>query len=179
MNQAVTSFPQHALHTQVARLYRDHHHWLVSWINRRVAEDADAEDLAHNTFVRLLGKTELPELHAPQSYLKTVAGGLVVNFYRRKDIEHAYLDALACQPEAESASPEVIHEHLELLVQISLMLDGLPDKVKQTYLMAQLDGMAYKVIAEQLGVSVSSVKKYMFQATRHCLLFKLKAGFDS
>lgn len=164
------------LHRQVRRLYLDHHHWLVGWINRRVAEDADAQDLAHTTFVRLLGKPTLPELHAPQAYLKTVAGGLVANFYRRKDIEQAYLDALSAMPENEQASPELIHENLELLVQISLMLDGLPDKVKQAFLMAQLDGMAYHDIAAQLGVSVSSVKKYMFRATRHCLTLKLHGG---
>lgn len=166
------------LHCRVRRLYLDHHHWLVGWINRRVAENADAQDLAQNTFVRLLGKSELPDLQAPKAYLKTVAGGLVVNFYRRKDIEQAYLDALATIPEGEQASPEVIHEHLELLVQISLMLDGLPEKVKQAFLMAQLDGMQYREIGEQLGVSVSSVKKYMFKATRHCLLLKLQGGSE-
>jgi RNA polymerase sigma-70 factor (ECF subfamily) len=33
-----------------------------------------------------------------------------------------------------------------------------------------LEGLRYAEIAERLGVSVSSVKKYMAKATEHCLL---------
>lgn len=59
-------------------------------------------------------------------------------------------------------------------MQISALLDGLPEKAKQAFLMAGLDGMKYQDIADHLGVTVSSVKKYMFQATRHCLAVSMQ-----
>ncbi len=154
---------------QVNLLYRDHHTWLVNWIFTHVKENSDAEDLAQNTFLRLLGKSEVPVLDTPRAYLKTVAKGLVINFYRRRDIEQAYLEALQNMPEPVAPSPEEICQTMELLVQISCLLEGLPEKAKQAFLMARLEGMKYQQIADQLGVTVSSVKKYMFQATRHCL----------
>lgn len=153
----------------IEHLYRDHHHWLVSWIHRRVAENCDAEDLAQNTFLRILNRDETAAIQSPRPYLTTIARGLVSNFYRRQDIEQAYLEALAHNPPAEQPSPEQIEEHLELLCLISALLDNLPDRPRQAFLLARLEGMKYADIAAQLGVSVSQVKKYLFQATRHCL----------
>jgi len=163
-------------HKEISGLYQNHHYWLVDWIHRHVSEKGDAEDLAQSTFLRLLNRPEIPTISKPRAFLKTVAGGLVSNFYRRKDLEKAYLEALAAQPELVSPSPEQVHQTLETLVQVSLLLEGLPEKVKKAFLMAQLDGMKYNEIAEQLCVSVSSVKKYMFKATRHCLQIQLDEG---
>ena len=39
-----------------------------------------------------------------------------------------------------------------------------------------LDGLTYSEIAHKLGVSISSVKKYVAKAVEHCLLFRLEYG---
>lgn len=57
------------------------------------------------------------------------------------------------------------------------MLDGLGPKIKQAFLLSQLEGLGYAEIALQLSVSVSSVKKYMAKATEHCLLFSLETEY--
>ena len=53
------------------------------------------------------------------------------------------------------------------------MLCGLGDKVRRAFLMSQLEGASYAEIASTLGVTVSSVKKYMARATEHCLVYAL------
>ncbi|WJN57561.1 hypothetical protein OH686_02360 [Pseudomonas sp. SO81] len=55
------------------------------------------------------------------------------------------------------------------LLQIDAMLRRLPGKVRDAFLMAQLDGLTYAQIAVKLGVSERMVKKYMAQAMLHCL----------
>lgn len=77
-------------------------------------------------------------------------------------------------PEEQMPSPDLQHELLETLRQIDAMLDGLGAKVRQAFMLSQLEGLTYAQIAEQLNVSVSSVKKYMAKATEHCLLFRLE-----
>ena len=52
---------------------------------------------------------------------------------------------------------------------IDAMLDALPPIVRTTFLLSQLDGMAYGDIAVHLKVSLTSVKRYMAQAFRQCL----------
>ncbi|KAG1251174.1 hypothetical protein G6F68_012414 [Rhizopus microsporus] len=54
------------------------------------------------------------------------------------------------------------------------MLHGLGDKVRRAFLMSQLEGASYADSAAKLGVTVSSVKKYMARATEHCLVYALE-----
>ena len=46
----------------VGALYRDHRDWLLAWLNRSVGCPQRAEDLGQDTFVRILGRRELPSL---------------------------------------------------------------------------------------------------------------------
>ncbi|WP_279633486.1 sigma factor-like helix-turn-helix DNA-binding protein, partial [Pseudomonas aeruginosa] len=53
------------------------------------------------------------------------------------------------------------------------LLDGLPPLAKETFLLAQLDGLGYAEIATQLGISLSSVKRYMLKAAQRCYFAEL------
>ncbi|ARU88239.1 sigma-70 family RNA polymerase sigma factor [Pseudomonas sp. M30-35] len=155
----------------VQRLYTDHNGWLNVWLRRRLGCAHNAADLAQDTFVRLLSSPEnLASLRQPRAYLSTIAHGLVVNFWRRQSVERAYLDALAAQPEALAPSPEERELIVETLLAIDAMLLRLPSKVRQAFLLSQLDGLTYAVIAQRLSVSERMIKKYMAQAMLHCLM---------
>lgn len=142
-------------------------HWL--------ADRDKAADISHDTFVRLLTGTIAHPLREPRHFLATVAKRVMIDHLRRRSVEQAYLDALAQEPELLACSPEQHMLMLETLLQLDAMLDGLGYKVRQAFLLAQLEGLGYIEIAEHLGVSVSSVTKYMAKATEQCLLFALDA----
>lgn len=156
-------------------LYRDHSSWLRGWLRKRLGDRERAEDISHDTFVRLIASTVAHPLREPRSFLATVAKRVMVDHLRRRSLEQAYLQALACEPELQECSPEERLLMLETLLQLDAMLDGLGPKVRQAFLLAQLDGLGYAEIARRLGVSVSSVTKYMARATEQCLLFALDA----
>lgn len=95
----------HPLHA----LYSHHHGWLQSWLRRRLGCADDAADLAQDTFVRLLARPTAiaPDaMREPRAYLTTVARGLLVDFWRRGELERAYLADLALQPEVLQPSPK-------------------------------------------------------------------------
>ncbi|MBM7060032.1 sigma-70 family RNA polymerase sigma factor [Pseudomonas sp. UL073] len=160
---------------QVQQLYSDHHGWLVGWLRRRLDCSASAADLAQDTFVRLIVGQAPAELREPRHFLVTVAKRVMVDHFRRRALERAYLESLAHQPEALDASPEERLLILETLLALDAMLDGLGQKAKRAFLLSQLQGLGYAEIARQLEVSVSSVTKYIAKATEHCLLFALEA----
>lgn len=153
-------------------LYHAHHGWLYGWLKRRLGHGgsaADAADLTQDTFTRLLGTRDLSTVKEPRAYLTTVAKGLMINWLQRQSLERAYLDALAACPEPLAPSPEQRAIVLETLHEIDAMLDTLAPLARRAFLMSQLEGMKYDAIAEQLGVSLTSVKRYMQQAFRACL----------
>lgn len=156
-------------------LYQDHHAWLLGWLRRRLQHADNAADLAQDTFVQLLGRPEIiPSLRQPRAWLSSVAKGLMIDRQRRHKLETTYLQALAQLPEPEVPSAERQLILLQTLMQIDAILDGLPAKVRMAFLLSRLEGMSYQDIAQHLGVSLSSVEKYMANAIRHCYLARLE-----
>ncbi|MQU63787.1 sigma-70 family RNA polymerase sigma factor [Pseudomonas sp. FSL R10-1350] len=159
------------LHTDVRNLYSDHHHWLVNWLRRRLRNAENADDMAQDTFLYVLGKPEqVAQLREPRAWLSSIAKGLIIDRYRRQQVEQAYLQALAHVPEQDMPSPEERLILLETLTRIDALLDGLKPNVRTAFLLSRLEGLGYQAIAERLEVSVSSVEKYMATAIRHCFL---------
>ena len=105
------------------RFYADHHGWLNGWLRRQLGCSQRAADLAQDTFVRVLSKDDdMAAIREPRAYLHTIAKGLLINHWRRRQIEQAYLDALALQPEPVAPSPESQALIVETLLRIDAML---------------------------------------------------------
>ncbi|GGC12756.1 ECF sigma factor FoxI [Oxalicibacterium flavum] len=162
-------------HQQIHALYNDHHHWLNGWLRRQLGNAFDAADIAQDTFMRILARREIPELREPRAFLSTVARGLVIEHWRRRELEQAWLETLAQLPETEAPSPESRLQFLEALVAIDRMLDQLKPAVRQAFLLAQLDGLTCPQIAHRLGVSLSTVERYIAAALRHCYTLRFGA----
>lgn len=129
-----------------------------------------AEDLSQDTFVRLLGRTDLAEVREPRALLTTIARGLLVDHFRRSALERSYLDALQAQPEAYHPSPEEQAVALQALQEVDRLLGDLSVKARQAFLLNRLDGLGHAEIAEHLGVSVSRVRQYLAQGLRQCYI---------
>ena len=157
----------------VQAIYRAHNDWLLGWLGKKTACPELAQDLAQDTFVRVLKKAGRGErVGQPRAFLTQVARGLLIDHWRRLEIEQTCLRALAARPEALAISPEEQQIILDTLLAIDAMLNSLPFKVRRAFLLSRLDGLSYKEIAAELGVSERMVKKYMARAMLHCLTLK-------
>ncbi|MGS1009233.1 sigma-70 family RNA polymerase sigma factor [Achromobacter anxifer] len=156
-------------YTNVHRLYADHHDWLLSWLNRRVSNRADAADLTQDTFVRVLTSPAAAPLSEPRAYLLTLARRLTIDLWRARDVEARYLQALALEPEPVAASPETLIMLKQAVMEIDHLLDGLPVPVKHAFLLNRLDGMTHPAIAQTLGLSLATVERHVKRAFLHCI----------
>ncbi|CAH0650225.1 hypothetical protein PSEG_02807 [Pseudomonas sp. Nvir] len=157
-------------HQHLHRLYQDHNGWLRGWLRQRLSNSADAADLAQDTFVRVMVARTAHSLQQPRHYLATIARGLVIDLYRRRSLEQAYLQALASRPDVHAPCAETRAIILESLLAIDRMLDGLGLRTRQIFLAVQLDGLTYEKTAERFNVSVSTVRKHLAKGLMHCLL---------
>jgi RNA polymerase sigma-70 factor (ECF subfamily) len=161
-------------------LYCEHREWLQAWLRRRLGNAADAADLAQDTFLRLLVRPAsrgLGSTGEARAYLRTLANGLCIDLWRRREVEAAWLETLASRPEAVEPSPEHRAIVVETLLEIGDMLERLSQKAAAAFIMAQVDGMPYREIADRLGVSDRMVKKYIAQAMLQCVL--IEAGYQA
>jgi RNA polymerase sigma-70 factor (ECF subfamily) len=159
-----------SLNLPIQALYCEHHGWLYRWLDRKLGNASDAADLAHDTFMRLLTRPHGAGFGSePRALLTHIAKGLVIDSWRRQEVERAYLETIAHLPEQEVPSPETRWLILEALYRIEAMLRDLPEKTRQAFLMSQIDGLTYQQIADELKVSLVSVKRYMRDAFLACL----------
>lgn len=151
-------------------LYGNYHGWLKNWIRSRLDCSETAADLAQETFIRILQKDNIPKPNSPHAYLSSIARNLMIDLFRRRSIERAYLDALALQPENIEISPEAQHNFIETLIEIDRLLDTMDERPREIFLLAQIDGLSFVDISKKLSISVNTVRKHFIRAMSQCLL---------
>jgi RNA polymerase sigma-70 factor (ECF subfamily) len=162
------STPEVSLQKQLGELYIENSGWLQGWLKKKLNCSHRAADLLHDTFTKLLTNKSRIIMHEPKAYLMTVTKRVLIDHWRREQLEQAYLAALLELPIDSSPSPEEQHILFETLIEIDRLLDGLPIVVKRAFLCAQLDGLKQIDIAKKLNISVSTVKRYLVQAGVQC-----------
>ncbi|RXN85444.1 RNA polymerase subunit sigma [Achromobacter aloeverae] len=155
----------------VASLYREHHGWLLNLLRRKLhGHHADALDLVQDTFERLLRQPRWIRPERPRGYLSAIATRLLIDRHRRRELEQAYLQSLALQPEATAPAPESVLQVIEQLAQVCRILDRMPARMNRIFLLARIDGLPYADIAQALNVSVNVVQKDLVQAWQRLYL---------
>jgi len=151
---------------RLSALYKSHSAWLKGWLLKKLQCYHNAEDLTQDTFHKLLllPDAELAQLETPKAYLATVAKRLMIDQARRRKIESAYLEALVLVTGDDAvASTEQYLEAVNMLEMMVKILEALPEKPRQAFILSRFDGVGYQEIAAQLGVSTSMVKQYIAQ----------------
>ncbi len=156
--------------SQISSLYNAHNTWLVGWFYRRIGCRFDAEDLAHDTFLRLMDNpSKLNGVKTPRKWLSVIAKGLMIDWLRHRAVETAYYRAQSTMEKPVEISPETRIEFLETIIRIDSALSGINPKARTAFLLSRLGGLTYDQIGTKLNVSTSSVEKYMRTAIRHCI----------
>lgn len=154
----------------VQSLYTEHHGWLHDWLRRKLGNSSDAADIAHDTFLRVLAKGRTAAGAEPRALLTHIAKGIVIDHWRRLEVERAYAESVACLGEAVLPSEEERLLIIEALTRIDAMLHAMPEKTRNIFLLSQVDGLTYPAIAAELGTTLVTVKRHMRKAFVACLL---------
>ncbi|WP_244913024.1 sigma factor [Methylophaga nitratireducenticrescens] len=66
---------------QVQSMYIEHHSWLQGWLRSKLGCSHQADDLAQDTFTRILAARKQTQINEPRAYLTTIAKGLLVKWF--------------------------------------------------------------------------------------------------
>ena len=161
-----------------AQLYRTYLPLLFYFIRKYTRSDADAADLAQDSFVSALIKIdELKDPAAFRSWLFQIGLSKALNAAQNK-ARHSHdvaLDASAFTGDAVTemlgeeaspgvASPESIHEHREADAELLGALDRLTPVQKDVLILHYYIGFSTPVIAKVLDASPETIRKRLFDA---------------
>jgi RNA polymerase sigma factor (sigma-70 family) len=121
-------------------------------------QDAIAEDLMHDAFVRLLRQPEGKVTEA-EAWLTRVVKNLAINRLRREGL--GVVKAVAPEEIDNIARNDLSTEH-ELIARESLHLClkaimALPPRRREIFILHRFQGLTYDGIAERLGISRNTV----------------------
>ena len=139
---------------------------LVGTWTRRLRNRQQAEDLAHDTFVRVL-ESKSARVEQPRAYLHQTARNIAVDAYRRADRREALELQGLDQSAPHSGDPEHFMHAVQLADSIERALAELPLNCRRIFIWQKIEGMTQQEIAERLGLSKNMVEKYMIRTLRH------------
>jgi RNA polymerase sigma-70 factor (ECF subfamily) len=156
-------------------LVEKYHRAMIHFLSRMVREQAIAEELAQEVFLRVYRSRESYRAEAKfTTWLYRIATNLAVNYARDTRHERAaqtvYLDA---SDEETGTTPDVaddeptVEERLmreERMAAIRMHVMALPERQRMAVLMHKYQGMDYRQIGEVLKLSESATKSLLFRA---------------
>ena len=144
----------------------EHYEELVGTWTRRLRNRQQAEDLAHDTFVRVL-ESDSAKVEQPRAYLHQTARNIAVDGYRREDRRSAMETEAIDLSESPTGDPEHFMQAVQLADSIERALTELPVNCRKVFVWQKIEGLTQAEIAERLGLSKNMVEKYMIRTLRH------------
>ena len=152
-------------------MFREHNASLLRFLTRKLANPDDAEDIAQDAYHNLLRKKPTGQLENAKAYLFQTAANLALNRMRKIRRQEHHAQVVIAEADNESGlsttSPEQVTNAQIELEKVLASIDDLPEKCRRAFLMSRSEHKTYTEISQTLGVSVSTVEKYMITALEH------------
>ena len=156
--------------TFLQSMFREHNTSLLRFLTAKLADPHEAEDIAQDTYHNML-RVEAPEnLENARAYLFQTAANLALNRLRKQRRQNNCERRLRLEAQLDTgttASPERAVGARYELEAVQVAVNALPDNCRRAFLLSRAQGKSYREISTELGVSVSTVEKYLIRALEH------------
>ncbi|MBD8620905.1 sigma-70 family RNA polymerase sigma factor [Sphingomonas sp. CFBP 13728] len=136
---------------------------LLARLRRIVRNRDDVEDLAAETMARAYACVDFTRIDRGRAFLFQIARNLIIDIARRDKIVSfdvvADLDLLYVDNSVEAG----LHARDELR-RLKVIVDTLPPQCRRVFLLRRVHDRSMTEIAEELGLSVSTVEKHLTKA---------------
>jgi len=141
----------------LSEIYNENYRSLVRFLYRRTGDQALAEDLAQEAFVRAIEHQPAQ----PRAWLYQVAANLVRDDFRRRAVRRRHLELVGDErgtvsAAAAAAAPDLAYERRETVHRVRQALAALTPTDRDGLLLHE-EGLSYEEIAEVLGLAKGSV----------------------
>lgn len=144
------------------QVFKDNYRQMYRLAMSILADKEESHDVVHDVFARLLeGWYDVKKETIP-SYLLTCVRNQCLNVLRRKGSRNRFEQIYSAQLEAVAYNNEYSDEMERLRAFINARFT---DRMKQVFQMKYFEGMTYREISQELGISEVAVYKNL----AHCL----------
>jgi len=140
---------------------------LVGWLTKKFGDRELAHDIAQDACLNVWRYAQDHSVVDVKAFLFKTAANLAANEFRRRARRRASgfddgpMEVWTEVVASDAPSAERTLEARQVAQQYLAVIRDLPEKHRRAFAMSRFEGQSYAEIANHLGVSVSSVEKYM------------------
>ena len=149
-----------------AGLYRATIAPLRRYLARLLGNATEAQDVAHDAYLRVQPAVEKQTAENPEALLYTTARRLAINRLKRRSITP--ISSTPPSEDAISTAPGVVQQVMarQELAQLEAAIAQLPEGCRAVLLLRKIDLLSHQEIAQKLGIAISTVEKQHARALR-------------
>lgn len=150
------------------KLFHNHYANLCGYAVKYVWELEQAEEIVQDLFFNIWSKkSDLNITSSIESYLFRAVRNACLNYLKHLKVRESYASNVK-----ESYNPGRDQDHnpvevLELQDRIDEAIEALPTERKKIFMLSRHEGLKYKEIAKQLGISIKTVEAQMGKALKY------------
>ena len=145
-------------------LYTNKYKDIVHYVNGLTRDYDKAEDIVQGVIVKLWkNRSETEITGSVKSYLYKAAYYTFINEYKRDKFKESLVDKIQKTAVLELIEHDDEHNQQKLKY-ISQLIDQLPPKRKEIFILSKTEGLTYEEIASYLDLSVKTIESHMSKA---------------
>jgi RNA polymerase sigma-70 factor (ECF subfamily) len=153
----------------IERLFREHNEALIRFLLGRCRSYQEAREVAQEAYVRLLNLDEPDAVSYLRSFLFRTAANIAIDRQRREEVHgRAAADLPDFHNFVDVRTPERQLLGEEAMARLQRMVAAMPPKCREAFVLNQFYGKDFAVVARELSISESMVRKYVARALTAC-----------
>jgi len=162
-------------------LYHRYSQIIYANILRFLKDETIAEDLLQDVFLRIWeNRTKINPEQSFAAFLFTCSRNITFNFKRRLKLEMESEIHLAYGVVESENTIDKVLDSKEALVLVEELLSKLPKQRQKIFRLSKLEGKSYQEIAEEMGISIATVRDHIVKANKFIRSGALQdSGFSS
>ncbi len=165
-----------SIRSDFEKMYIDYQPRLLAYVQRFVNDPSTAQDLVQDSFMALWNKQIPFNTEESRRLLFVATRNRCLNYLKHKSIVDRYV--VKCQAQAKSGGERLYnydfsfleekHPYLyqELEYQIQQIVDSLPERCREVFILSRFQGLKNREIAERLHISLNTVERHIQRALR-------------
>lgn len=145
---------------------------LASYVRRIVATPDDVPGVMQDAYLKvfLALRDDHTGSHKPVALLYRTARNTAISRLRHQKVVRQSVTAIAVAEElrAEPSTAEQAINESEKLDELMLVVNRLPPKCRDVFVLRWIHGLSQRAIGERLGITVSTVEKHLAKGLRCC-----------
>lgn len=147
------------------KLFRSYYQDLCRFAVFLNCSPEDAEEVVQDLFFRLwTNRNKLMVHSSAKTYLFTAVRNSVYNFHKHEKVKNKFIEHEKASGNILNADEETNHD--EIINRINQTIEKLPEKRREVFKLAKIEGLKYKEIAEKLDISIKTVENHMGEALK-------------